>query len=80
MWAFADKIIDSLPLDAAGQVPSRPADCRDITLQQVLVHVTADLARHAGHADILRDKNRVETEKPLRTREGRENIGGQGGS
>jgi hypothetical protein len=27
-----------------------------VTLQQILVHVVSDLARHAGHADILREQ------------------------
>ncbi len=27
-----------------------------MTLQQVLVHVLVDLSRHAGHADVVREK------------------------
>jgi hypothetical protein len=27
-----------------------------VTLQRIMVHVTADLDRHAGHADILREQ------------------------
>ena len=44
----------ALDLDAPGQVPwwSRPA----VTLHGVLVHVLAETARHAGHADILREQ------------------------
>ena len=50
----ADATIAELPLDAPGHVPwwGRPAT----TLGEVLVHVTGDLARHAGHADILREE------------------------
>lgn len=52
-WAFADATIDELPLDAAGHVPwwGDPAT----TLGHVLVHVTAETQRHAGHADIVRE-------------------------
>lgn len=51
--AFADETITSLPLDAPGRVPwwSQP----DVTLQRVIVHVIADVARHGGQADILRE-------------------------
>ena len=52
--AHADETIAALDLDAPGQVPwwSRPA----VTLHGVLVHVLAETARHAGHADILREQ------------------------
>jgi uncharacterized damage-inducible protein DinB len=51
--AFADETIESLPLDAAGNVTwwRNPK----VTLGQILIHVSMDLARHAGHADILRE-------------------------
>ena len=29
---------------------------KDVTLQRVIVHVIYDLARHAGHADIMREQ------------------------
>ena len=29
---------------------------RTVTLHQILVHVAAEVARHAGHADILREQ------------------------
>lgn len=50
----ADATIRELPLDAPGRVPwwGRP----ETTLGHVLVHVIGDLARHAGHADILREE------------------------
>lgn len=54
--AFADETIEQLPLDAAGQVPWWPADRQDVTLQRIIVHVLYDLARHAGHADIMREQ------------------------
>lgn len=55
VWAFADATIDALPLDAPGAVPWWPADRREVTLGQIIVHVLVDLSRHAGHADILRE-------------------------
>ena len=54
-WAHADETIESLPLDAAGQVPWWRESRRNVTLHQVLVHVIAETHRHAGHADIVRE-------------------------
>lgn len=51
----ADATIEALPLDARGEVPWWPADRRAVTLHQVLVHLCVETARHAGHADILRE-------------------------
>lgn len=55
VWDFADQTIESLDLDAPGQVPWWPADRRAVTLRRVMLHVTDDLTRHAGQADILRE-------------------------
>lgn len=52
--AFADQTIDQLPLDAPGKVPWWPGH-QEVTLGQIMAHVTYDVARHAGHADILRE-------------------------
>jgi Protein of unknown function (DUF664) len=52
-WALADATIDGLPLDAPGTVPWW-GDSR-VTLHHVLVHLTAETQRHAGHADIIRE-------------------------
>jgi uncharacterized damage-inducible protein DinB len=54
-WAHADQTISELPLDTVGRVPWWPAETNDVTLHHVLVHVTTETARHAGHADILRE-------------------------
>ncbi|MFY1693923.1 DinB family protein [Solwaraspora sp. WMMA2101] len=55
--AFADQTIEQLPLDAPGRVAWwRPA-AQTVTLQRIIIHVTCDLARHAGHADILREQH-----------------------
>lgn len=52
--SHADATIRSLDLDAPGHVPwwRRP----DVTLHAILVHVLTETARHAGHADILREQ------------------------
>jgi hypothetical protein len=55
VWAFADATIDELPLDAPGSVPWWGPERGDVTLFQIIVHVTADLTQHAGHADIVRE-------------------------
>jgi glucose-6-phosphate dehydrogenase assembly protein OpcA len=51
----ADATIEALPLDAPGRVPWWPAERADVTLHQILVHLCVETARHAGHADILRE-------------------------
>lgn len=57
VWAFADQTIDQLPLDAPGRVPWWPPDRHDVTLHRIIIHVTCDLARHAGQADIMREQH-----------------------
>ncbi len=52
-WQFADATITGLPLEAVGTVPWWGDET--VTLQRVLVHVTAETQRHAGHADIVRE-------------------------
>lgn len=54
-WAHADATIADLPLQATGQVPWWAEEHRQVTLHQIIVHVIVDTARHAGHADILRE-------------------------
>lgn len=55
VWAFSDETIATRDLHAVGRVPWWPAERAEVTLLQVMVHVTGDLARHAGHADVLRE-------------------------
>jgi uncharacterized damage-inducible protein DinB len=52
-WRHARATIDGLELDAPGSVSwwSEPA----VTLHQILVHMTTETARHAGHLDIVRE-------------------------
>src|SRR5690349_2599487 len=52
---FADQTIERLPLDAPGRVPWWRPGSQDVTLQRIIVHVLCDVARHAGHADIMRE-------------------------
>jgi hypothetical protein len=55
VWAHADATIEALPLDAVGQVPWWPAERAEVDLHRILVHVTTETHRHAGHADIVRE-------------------------
>ena len=52
-WAFCDETVDTLPLDTVGHVPWWRNS--EVTLFRIMVHVTDETARHAGHADILRE-------------------------
>jgi uncharacterized damage-inducible protein DinB len=54
-WAHADTTVNALTLDATGHVPWWPPDENEVTLHRILVHVTAETCRHAGHADIIRE-------------------------
>jgi hypothetical protein len=51
----ADATVAALDLDATGEVPWWPPHLREVTLQRVMVHLLAEVARHAGHADIVRE-------------------------
>jgi uncharacterized damage-inducible protein DinB len=53
--AHADATIEALRLDSQGRVPWWSPERQQVTLQQIMVHVTAEMARHAGHADIIRE-------------------------
>ncbi|MBM7804572.1 putative damage-inducible protein DinB [Geodermatophilus bullaregiensis] len=53
--AHADASVEALPLDAPGEVPWWPEERRHPTLHTLLVHVVAEVARHTGHADVLRE-------------------------
>jgi hypothetical protein len=55
VWRHADETIEALDLDATGRVPWWPAGDAEASLHQLLVHVTAETHRHAGHADIVRE-------------------------
>ncbi|MFM9612009.1 DinB family protein [Streptomyces niveiscabiei] len=53
-WAHTDATVEALPLDAEGHVEWW-GDKGDVTLQLIMLHVTAETHRHAGHADIVRE-------------------------
>jgi uncharacterized damage-inducible protein DinB len=53
--SFSNVTIQQLSLDAPGVVPWWPDDRRDVTLRQIITHMINETARHAGHADILRE-------------------------
>jgi hypothetical protein len=53
--AHTDETIATLPLDAPGHVAHWPAERNPVTLHGILVHVIAEIHRHAGHADIVRE-------------------------
>lgn len=51
----ADATIEALDLEATGFVPWWPGEHVHPTLHRVLVHVIAEVQRHLGHADIVRE-------------------------
>ena len=55
VWAHSDATIEALPLEATGRVPWWPVERNEVTLHLILVHMTAETHRHAGHADIVRE-------------------------
>lgn len=55
VWDFADETIDTHALDTQGTVPHWQAEKAAVSLQQIMVHVIVDLARHVGQADIVRE-------------------------
>ncbi|WP_369251359.1 DinB family protein [Streptomyces sp. R41] len=54
-WEHSNATIETLSLDAIGHVPWWPEERQEVTLHHVLVRVTAETHRHAGHADIVRE-------------------------
>lgn len=53
--AHSDATIEALDLDAVGRVAWWGPAGETVTLHRVLVHMGVETARHAGHADILRE-------------------------
>jgi uncharacterized damage-inducible protein DinB len=54
-WVFSDHNIRELGLDAPAHIPWWPPDRKETTVGYVVVHMLAETAHHAGHADILRE-------------------------
>jgi hypothetical protein len=55
VWAHADETFEALDLDAKGHVSWWPPERREPELGVVIVHMIAEMERHAGHADIVRE-------------------------
>jgi hypothetical protein len=51
----ADATLAAVDLATVGEVSWWPEERRHPTLHRVAVHLLVDIARHAGHADILRE-------------------------
>jgi len=68
-WEHADTTITELPLDARGRVPWW-GERGDVTLHLILIHEIAETARHAGHADIVRE----EIDGAVGLRDGNDNM------
>ncbi|MBM2616064.1 DinB family protein [Actinoplanes sp. LDG1-06] len=51
----ADATIEAVPLDELGRVPWWPDGRAEASLHRILVHMTAETQRHAGHADLVRE-------------------------
>ena len=56
VWRHADATIEALDLDAPGRVPWWSGERSAVTLHQILIHLIAEINRHTGHADILREQ------------------------
>lgn len=54
-WAHAEETFAVTAIDDTGTVPWWPEEHRHPTLGRILVHMTAETARHAGHLDLLRE-------------------------
>lgn len=67
--AEVDRAARSLPVDhpvpVPGDVPWFPKGAPDWTLRWVLLHLVEEAARHAGHADIIRESIDGATAFPL---------------
>jgi len=55
VWAHADATLEALDLGAEGTVPWWGEEANPVTLHRIAVHCIAELNRHLGHADILRE-------------------------
>ena len=73
VWGHADATLSPLPLDTSGHVSWWRATSNPVTLGRVLVHVTAETHRHAGHADIVREL----IDGNVGHREGNDNMAGE---
>ena len=54
-WLHANETFAVTELDDTGTVPWWPSERSEPTLRAVLLHMTVETARHAGHLDIVRE-------------------------
>ena len=54
-WAHAMETFAVTELDDTGTVPWWPPERRHPTLRTVLLYITVETARHAGHLDVVRE-------------------------
>ena len=55
VWAHAEATIEALDLDTPGHVSWWPPERREPPLRLVMIHMIAEVERHSGHADIVRE-------------------------
>lgn len=55
VWEHSNATVAALSLEDTGEVPWWSPERRVVTLGQILVHITTETHRHAGHADIVRE-------------------------
>lgn len=55
VWAHAAETFAAGDIDTVGRVPWWPAERNEVTLHQILVHMSVETARHAGQIDIVRE-------------------------
>jgi uncharacterized damage-inducible protein DinB len=76
VWAHSDATARELPLDARVTVGWWPEGARNPTLRTLLVHTIQETARHAGHADIIRES----IDGAAGVREGADNLPAEAGA
>jgi len=54
-WTHANETFAVTDLDDTGNVPWWPAEQGQPTLRTIMLHMTVETARHAGHLDIIRE-------------------------
>ena len=55
--AYTDKLVETVDLDLSHPLPAAPwfPEGKTWSARRVFVHIVAETAQHAGHADILRE-------------------------
>jgi uncharacterized damage-inducible protein DinB len=55
VMVHSEETVQALGPDSIGRVPWWPEDRNPVTVHRILVHMLAEVNRHAGHADIIRE-------------------------